>query len=545
MPGSPSSDAHTLDRVAESVTGSPVNPASDDAHVRRRLLWLSGVPAAVTALLCVTTAGYLWTRGNQRSDTLLIVVYIAAAALLVATAVLAVRLFRRVEDQIGGLHSSVAEARSDLAEARSEVADARSDLDRLAERLRQADERRPPPVRTSAGRQVEVFVNLSRRLQSLVHREIKLLDALENEVEDPDLLKGLFQVDHLATRIRRHAENLAVLGGAVSRRQWSRPVALTEVLRSAIAEVEHYSRVKLVPPIDGTVPGHAVAGIIHLVAELIENATMFASPQTQVLLRAQQVAAGVAVEVEDRGLGMQRADQERVNRLLANPDDINLDELLQDGRIGLFVVSVIARQYGVIVRLQTNIYGGTQAVVILPNGLLNSSPTDGVSWQQALSHNTVELARGELTQVQLSAPPTTWPAFTARSALPTSAPAVVAGSRDNRLRPVVGTAQPMTPDDRTSEVAVTDSPALPAAEGPSEQRWPTDAGRPPLPQRHSQTHLVPQLQLPPRPVEEPAGEADPGLMASFIRGTSRSDEGAEADPVPTNRIDGNGQPHAP
>ena len=134
---------------------------------------------------------------------------------------------------------------------------------------------------------VEVFVNLARRLQSLVHREIQILDELENEVEDPDLLKGLFHVDHLATRIRRHAENLAVLGGAVSRRQWSNPVTMTEVLRSAIAEVEQYSRVKLVPPIDGTLRGHAVADVIHLLAELVENATVFSAPHTQVLLRAQ------------------------------------------------------------------------------------------------------------------------------------------------------------------------------------------------------------------------------------------------------------------
>ncbi|MBM7092791.1 ATP-binding protein, partial [Streptomyces sp. S12] len=113
-----------------------------------------------------------------------------------------------------------------------------------------------------------------------------ILDELENEIEDPDLLKGLFHVDHLATRIRRHAENLAVLGGAVSRRQWSNPVSMTEVLRSAIAEVEQYSRVKLVPPIDGTLRGHAVADVIHLLAELVENATVFSAPHTQVLLRA-------------------------------------------------------------------------------------------------------------------------------------------------------------------------------------------------------------------------------------------------------------------
>lgn len=217
---------------------------------------------------------------------------------------------------------------------------------------------------------VEVFVNLARRLQSLVHREIQILDELENQVEDPDLLKGLFHVDHLATRIRRHAENLAVLGGAVSRRQWSSPVTMTEVLRSAIAEVEQYPRVKLVPPIDGTLRGHAVADVIHLLAELVENATVFSAPHTQVLLRAQRVTAGLALEVEDRGLGMPGPEQKRMNTLLADPDQVNVAHLLQDGRIGLFVVASLARRHGIAVRLQSNIYGGTQAVLVLPEVLL-------------------------------------------------------------------------------------------------------------------------------------------------------------------------------
>ena len=213
---------------------------------------------------------------------------------------------------------------------------------------------------------VEVFVNLARRLQSLVHREIELLDELENQVEDPDLLKGLFHVDHLATRIRRHAENLAVLGGAVSRRQWSRPVTITEVLRSSIAEVEQYPRVKLVPPIEGTLRGHAVADVIHLLAELVENATVFSAPQTQVLLRAQHVTAGLAIEVEDRGLGMTATEQNRMNAVLADPERIDVGELLQDGRIGLFVVSALAQRHGIVVQLQSNIYGGIQAVLVLP-----------------------------------------------------------------------------------------------------------------------------------------------------------------------------------
>lgn len=222
---------------------------------------------------------------------------------------------------------------------------------------------------------VEVFVNLARRLQSLVHREIQLLDELENQVEDPELLKGLFHVDHLATRIRRHAENLAVLGGAISRRQWSNPVTLTEVMRSAIAEVEQYPRVKLVPPIDGTLRGHAVADVIHLLAELVENATVFSAPHTQVLLRAQRVTSGLAVEVEDRGLGMSVTETNRMNALLADPDQVNVGHLLQDGRIGLYVVSALARRHGISVRLQSNIYGGVQAVLVLPAGLLGTDQT--------------------------------------------------------------------------------------------------------------------------------------------------------------------------
>ncbi|MFD0557636.1 histidine kinase/DNA gyrase B/HSP90-like ATPase [Stackebrandtia endophytica] len=254
---------------------------------------------------------------------------------------------------------------------------------------------------------VGVFVNLARRLQSLVHREIKLLDELEAQVEDPDLLKGLFSVDHLATRIRRHAENLAVLGGAVSRRQWSRPVNIYEVLRSAVAEVEHYSRVKLVRPIEGTLQGHAVADVIHLVAELVENATMFSAPNTQVLLRAQRVTSGLAVEVEDRGLGMPREEQNRINSMLSTPDEVNIDELLQDGRIGLFVVAALARRHGIALQLQTNIYGGTQAVIVLPHAILGDASPTKVAVEAAAPRPAVTAAPAPAPQ--LTAAPQSYP----------------------------------------------------------------------------------------------------------------------------------------
>ncbi|MFJ6934891.1 ATP-binding protein [Streptomyces sp. NPDC101132] len=230
--------------------------------------------------------------------------------------------------------------------------------------------------RSDSDQKVEVFVNLARRLQSLVHREIQLLDGLEDTVEDPDLLKELFHVDHLATRIRRHAENLAVLGGAASRRQWTRPIDVSEVLRSSVAEVEQYTRVKVVPPAAGSVRGHAVADVVHLLAELVENATVFSPPDTDVVLRAERVTAGIAIEVEDRGLGMPPEEQHRMNALLDDPDQVSVRHLLADGRIGLFVVSALARRHGIAVELKSNIYGGVLAVLVLPRDLLGADAAD-------------------------------------------------------------------------------------------------------------------------------------------------------------------------
>ncbi|MEV6728222.1 MULTISPECIES: ATP-binding protein [unclassified Streptomyces] len=250
-----------------------------------------------------------------------------------------------------------------------------------------------PAAPSDSDRKVEVFVNLARRLQSLVHREISLLDELEDTVEDPDLLRELFHVDHLATRIRRHAENLAVLGGAASRRQWTRPIDLSEVLRSSVAEVEQYTRVKVVPPAGGTVRGHAVADVVHLLAELVENATVFSAPDTDVVVRAERVTAGIAVEVEDRGLGMPAAEQHRMNALLVDPDRISVRHLLADGRIGLFVVSALARRHGIAVELKSNIYGGVLAVLVLPQELLGAeapSAADALGGSRATSWGTGE-----------------------------------------------------------------------------------------------------------------------------------------------------------
>ncbi|MER6839339.1 sensor histidine kinase [Streptomyces platensis] len=377
-----------------------------DSAIRSRLVRLAAVPCLLVAVICTAVAAFVVQAGGARITGREWVVLCGGLALICVIVLTA--------GAAAGSEARATVAR--YARLRQVCARSQSDLYDLLDRVRQGEwiQRREPdpgPAPTgdtldllahevaAAGRsaesavidavaiarsnasgseqKVEVFVNLARRLQSLVHREIELLDELENQVEDPDLLKGLFHVDHLATRIRRHAENLAVLGGAISRRQWSRPVSLTEVLRSSIAEVEQYPRIKLVPPIEGTLRGHAVADVIHLLAELVENATIYSAPQTPVLLRAQLVTAGLAVEVEDRGLGMSAEEQSRMNGLLADPEHIDVAELLSDGRIGLFVVSSLARRHGIVVRLQSNIYGGVQAVLIVPQGLLGADSVKG------------------------------------------------------------------------------------------------------------------------------------------------------------------------
>ncbi|MET9381284.1 ATP-binding protein [Streptomyces sp. NPDC002928] len=379
-------------------------PPLPETHLRPQLLRLAVLPPVAVALsACAAVLFTVRSTGARQSLTLWAVLAGALTVTLVGILIASVaadRAARSVNDRIGALRRSSARGEADLravveALRRGESAPQRKprggppedadDFELLAADLARAHDGAVTAVvqaaqlssQTGSEQKLEVFVNLARRLQSLVHREISILDELENEIEDPDLLKGLFHVDHLATRIRRHAENLAVLGGAVSRRQWSNPVSMTEVLRSAIAEVEQYSRVKLVPPIDGELRGHAVADVIHLLAELVENATVFSAPHTQVLLRANLVTSGLAVEVEDRGLGMPVEEQSRMNALLTDPDQVNVARLLADGRIGLFVVSQLARRHGIRVRLQTNIYGGVQAVLVVPQGLLGTMP--GVS----------------------------------------------------------------------------------------------------------------------------------------------------------------------
>ncbi|MFB6507104.1 MULTISPECIES: ATP-binding protein [unclassified Streptomyces] len=574
--GRPGARSHSAAARPRAAQPSP------ETRIRPQLLRTAVLPTVAAALSGAAAVIFTVRSTGAGPSTALWIALGAAGALAIAAVLAAFLAANRVATTVFGRC---------LALRRASV-QGQAELQRVVEQLRNGEQvpvRKPaPPVapggdafellaqemgrqqeaamasvveasrladRSGEDQKVEVFVNLARRLQSLVHREIQLLDELEHEVEDPDLLKGLFHVDHLATRIRRHAENLAVLGGAVSRRQWSNPVSMTEVLRSAIAEVEQYPRVKLVPPIAGTLRGHAVADVIHLLAELVENATVFSAPQTQVLLRAQQVTAGLALEVEDRGLGLPGNEQRRMNALLADPDQVNVARLLQDGRIGLFVVASLARRHGIAVRLQSNIYGGTQAVLVLPQTLLGGDG-DTAEGNEAAPAPQPEAAHHPSAEPGGHHRPDQGPG---------PSPDPVPGPQADTARQPYVPGQPLrlhqTPEqapDRGEAPPLplrADRPApdgpRPEADAPGAPRPEPGAvrgtmSRPQLPRRANQEHLVPQLREAPVPrIEDEQALHDPGLMAAFRRGIelaearteseSEADIAREPDPAPEAR----------
>ena len=213
----------------------------------------------------------------------------------------------------------------------------------------------------------DVFRSLARRSQSLLHRQLTLLDQMERRASDPEALDDLFRLDHLTTRMRRHAEGLVILAGAPPGRGWSSPVRMVDVMRGAIAEVEDYARVSVATRSQAALTGSAVADVIHLLAELIENATTLSPPYTSVRVSGDTVAHGFVVEVEDRGLGIGPTRLVELNDRLANPPEFNPSDSEQ---LGLFVVSQLAKRHGIRVTLKASPYGGTAAIVLIPRHLV-------------------------------------------------------------------------------------------------------------------------------------------------------------------------------
>src|SRR6266540_3126410 len=213
----------------------------------------------------------------------------------------------------------------------------------------------------------DMFTNLARRSQALIDRQLELIDDLERNEADPETLEHLFRLDHLATRMRRNAEDLIVLSGADPGRHWAHRMTLVDVVRAAAAEVEEYQRVEFLPLADLEVTGHASVDVIHLLAELIENATVFSPPNTKVQIAGQAVPHGYVVEIEDRGLGMSDEELIQANERLANPPEI---DFALSRVLGLYVVGRLAQRHGIKVQLRHSWYGGVTTLTLIPHGLL-------------------------------------------------------------------------------------------------------------------------------------------------------------------------------
>jgi hypothetical protein len=420
----------------------------------------------------------------------------------------------------------------------------------------------------------DVFRNLARRSQALLERQVALLDSLERRASEPDDLEGLFRIDHLTTRMRRHAESLIVLAGDSPNRAFRDAVPFVDVLRAASAEVEDYTRVRVVCRTPAALASRAVADVIHMLAEFVENATTYSPPNTEVRVTGDLVAKGLAVDIEDRGLGMDAEEFAAVNAILADPP---LFDPSGSDRLGLFVAAQLARRHDIQVTLRPSDYGGVLAIVLIPPALVVaadgpggrlSTPLRQVTAQRAPAREVTALPprAGEVTAPppragdftppppragefstppprvadftppppragEFSTPPPrvaefTVPPAAAREVTPPPAPARPVTPPPAPARPVTVPPPAAVSPDRNGKHAGAPSP--PAATAPDEpqpedpQVGLTENG---LPQRIRQTSLAPQLRnsaAPPPLANTPASSRSPekarSVMSAFRQG---------------------------
>ncbi|GAB3436989.1 sensor histidine kinase [Actinophytocola sediminis] len=414
-----------------------------------------------------------------------------------------------------------------------------------------------------------VFLNIARRSQVIVHRQLKVLDEAERRQEDPEQLEMLFQLDHLSTRARRNAENLIILGGGQPGRRWRNPVSLTELARGAAAETEDFARVKIakLPPV--AVNGPVVGDLVHLLAELLDNASSFSPPDSRVDVRGNVVGRGVVLEIEDQGVGMAGEAADAFNEMLHSPPDFGIMALSDEPRLGLFVVARLAGRHGISVTLRESAYGGTRAIVLVRTELLTDVPADD---QPAPASQP---APADQPTEYLPAPPAGPPVLSSfRQTLP-EFPVVQAAPGENLFRPQRPIDEQPAPSPRppappapssateagrapngtgsaggqrrapngtsaTSETGQTngtradhETGARAASEQTGQAPNGTPAnGRPPLPQRRRQQNLAPQLReepdqeptWPEREAADDTPDAARSRLSAFVHGTRRARE---------------------
>ncbi|MEV0943880.1 nitrate- and nitrite sensing domain-containing protein [Micromonospora wenchangensis] len=324
-----------------------------------------------------------------------------------------------------------------------------------------------------------VFLSLARRTQALVHRQLTLLDAMERREHDAEELEDLFRVDHLATRMRRNAENLIVLSGATPGRAWRRNVPMVDVVRGAVAEVEDYTRVDVLPLGPVALAGRAVGDVIHLLAELIENGLSFSPPNTTVEVRGQLVTAGYAIEIEDRGLGLTGEELAAANRRIGDRSELNLADA---ARLGLYVVSRLTERHGVKVQLKESAYGGTTAVVLIPSELVVPGDPSPSGAQPVLAAGPPASAAppAGAAPIPAAVPPATATPATATPATATPAALPPATATPSPATPSAGTTTSSTAPWAVPPSGAVTPAGLPARSRKRPPRQPGPAAPPPV-----------------------------------------------------------------
>lgn len=347
-----------------------------------------------------------------------------------------------------------------------------------------------------------VYVYLARRSQVLLHRQLGLLDAMERRTEDPQDLEDLFRLDHLTTRMRRQAESLIILSGASPARRWRYPVPAVDVVRAAVAEVEDFTRVDVQDLPDVRVIGASVADLTHLIAELVENAVTFSPPHTKALVRGHLVGAGLAVEIEDRGLGMSQQALEDANRRIQDEGQV---DLLEADQLGLFVVNRLAHRLKIKVTLQRSPYGGVTAIVLVPDRLLDR---DNVPVNRFVPDVTgVEQQAGGQQRDARESP---WQVIAPVSGTNGSGPDDVPARADVVVPDGLG-ADHSAPDVTPSRASESSSPLPPAA--------PEAGAGDELPRRVRQANLAPELRDEPPEAVVPPAEPSQGRTPEQARAT--------------------------
>lgn len=409
-----------------------------------------------------------------------------------------VRLLERTPDELGELGHALNQA------SRSAVHTA----------VRQAEQHR--------GFQ-RMLQRIARRTQILIGLQLKKLDELERRHEDPEVLEGLFDLDHLTARLRRYEENLVILGGGQPQRRWRKPVPLVDVLRAAQGEVQDYRRISIDVDGDTWIAERAVGPLVHVLAELMENATTFSRPQTPVEVRAAPVSRGVAVEIEDRGLGMEPEQYEAANELLRSPPRLDVMTHAEDVRLGLYVVARLSASLGLRVEMRSSAYGGTRVVVLLPEAILVDRPPSEPRTENKegeLPSRTRGHAMAHATSGAVASPvsPSGVPASGPAASGPVPAGAVPSGREPSGSGP-----------SGTGPSEAGPSGAVPSRSGSSEP-----AGRrPPLPQRVRQASLAAELKAPVREDRDAFAVRDqPARSGAVIGAFQRQSRRQRSEPAP-------------